>query len=125
MGLDTSHDCWHGSYGSFNRWRIEVARAAGLPPLDLMVGHYDGHGVTDPAILSTLPISWDAVRPTPLRLLLNHPDCEGELAWQDCAAIADALEALIPSMGEWTDRTQQFVNGLRLAAKRKENVDFH
>lgn len=27
MGLDTTHDCWHGSYGSFNAWRIQLAKA--------------------------------------------------------------------------------------------------
>lgn len=21
MGLDTSHDCWHGAYSAFTRWR--------------------------------------------------------------------------------------------------------
>jgi hypothetical protein len=29
MGLDTTHDCWHGSYGGFNRWRNAIAAAAG------------------------------------------------------------------------------------------------
>jgi hypothetical protein len=29
MGLDTSHDCWHGAYSAFMRWRSELCRAAG------------------------------------------------------------------------------------------------
>ncbi|QGH79670.1 hypothetical protein SEA_MINNIE_81 [Mycobacterium phage Minnie] len=31
MGLDTTHDCWHGAYGGFARFREVVGRAAGLP----------------------------------------------------------------------------------------------
>ena len=38
MGLDTSHDAWHGSYSTFNEWRNLIARAAGFPPLKEMVG---------------------------------------------------------------------------------------
>ncbi len=41
MGLDTSHDCWHGGpYSAFTRWRRELAKVAGLPPLDLMEGFW-------------------------------------------------------------------------------------
>ncbi len=29
MGLDTSHDCWHGAYSAFGRWRRAIAEAAG------------------------------------------------------------------------------------------------
>ncbi len=25
MGLDTSHDCWHGPYSQFMRWRTWLA----------------------------------------------------------------------------------------------------
>ncbi len=37
MGLDTTHDCWHGPYSSFNRWRTQLAAEIGLP-LPLMEG---------------------------------------------------------------------------------------
>jgi hypothetical protein len=40
MGLDTTHNCWHGAYSAFMRWRQEIAKAAGLPPLDLMEGFF-------------------------------------------------------------------------------------
>lgn len=39
MGLDTTHGCWHGAYSAFHRWRVEVAKAAGIP-LELMEGHW-------------------------------------------------------------------------------------
>ena len=29
MGLDTTHNAWHGSYTGFTRWRQAVAKAAG------------------------------------------------------------------------------------------------
>lgn len=45
MGLDTSHDCWHGAYSAFNRWREAVAKAAGIP-LQLMEGFW-GYGTVD------------------------------------------------------------------------------
>lgn len=153
MGLNTSHECWHGAYSAFNRWRTMLARVAGLPPLALMEGFYSEERavignpfwkqyeedkqrgyVGEETIWSQLPIRWEGLVPNALHTLLCHPDCEGEIAWQDCAAIADALEALIPKLpkgdagghiGDWRDKTQAFVDGLRLAAKKQENVEFH
>jgi len=37
MGLDTSHECWHGAYSAFTRWRHELATVAGYD-----VVHVDG-----------------------------------------------------------------------------------
>lgn len=153
MGLDTTHDCWHGAYSAFNRWRTKLAQVAGLPPLELMEGffHKDtavtgnpfwesynqdrigGHLQAD-SIWMRLPISWDCLKPDPLHELLHHSDCEGEIEWQRCAAIADSLERLLPKLptgedrghiGNWKDKTEQFITGLRAAHKAKENVEFH
>ncbi len=158
MGLDTSHDCWHGAYSAFHRWRCEIARAAGLPPLELMEGFYcrllaegewpnggvptlwpgpakGDHRVWPLArIDKLLPISWACLKPSPLHILLNHSDCEGEIAAADCTPIADALEALLANLpdeeggghiGNWRDTTKRFITGLRLAAQKNENVEFH
>lgn len=151
MGLDTSHNCWQGAYSAFMRWRRELAKVAGLPPLDLMEGFFsvDGGYSNNPFfeqrskdkaeghnehIWDSLPIKWESLKPSALHSLLNHSDCEGEIAWQDCEPIADELEKLIPLMpqgeagghiGNWRDKTKQFVDGLRLAHKSKENVNFH
>lgn len=151
MGLDTSHDCWHGAYSAFMRWRHEIARAAGLPPLSLMDGFYSpGEALSDPfwaangmrdierhgidLIKTSLPIKWSCLKPDPLYLLLHHSDCEGEIAAADCAGIADSLERILPNMpdgdggghiGVWRDKTQAFINGLRRAAAAGEPVDFH
>lgn len=151
MGLDTSHDCWHGAYSAFHRWRQELAKAAGLPPLDLMEGFYrcGDQNYADPIywarkglndekafddMRQQLPIKWDCLKPSPLHGLLHHSDCEGEIEADDCGAIADALEALLPKLpqgsggghiGNWRDKTQTFISGLRRASAANENVDFH
>src|SRR5436190_549965 len=101
MGLNLSHGCWDGAYSAFMRWRKELARAAGLPPLELMEGFFfkdrpvtgnpfwhqfedDQRSwyVHDGSIWSRLPISWNCLKPDPLHRLLYHSDCEGILLWQ-------------------------------------------
>lgn len=153
MGLDTTHDCWHGAYSDFMRWRMALAEAAGLPPLDLMEGFYVPVG--SPSGLPTfyargyeqeefcglrriderLPIRWGCLKPSPLHELLYHSDCDGEIPWESCGPIADALEALLPALdkmggdgghiGRYGDKTRTFIDGLRRAAEARENVEFH
>lgn len=154
MGLDCSHDAWHGAYSAFMRWRKEIAKVAGLPPLELMEGFYcptRGNGHDIPTIYlgpntddltrncitqleASLPIRWDCLKPSPLHELLNHSDCDGEIAADRCGPIADELEKLIPLLpdgeagghiGHWREKTQQFVKGLREAAAAGEPLDFH
>lgn len=157
MGLDCSHDAWHGAYSAFMRWRTEIAKVAGLPPLELMEGFYaplSGYreaGYGTPTIYlgpntdeltrncitrleSSLPIKWDCLKPSPLHELLNHSDCDGEIAADRCGPIADELEKLIPLLpdgeagghiGHWRRKTEQFVKGLREAAVAGEPLDFH
>ncbi len=120
MGLDCSHNAWHGAYSAFMRWRTKLAEIAGLPPLELMDGFYrplgDGsgmpptlyHGINtmQPAfgpgsrthmadLDNRLPIKWECLKPNPLYELLFHSDCEGEIASDRCGPIADELEKLI------------------------------
>jgi hypothetical protein len=158
MGLDTTHDCWHGAYSAFSRWREKLAEAAELPPLALMDGFYrppDPEALTwlapaegGPACGShfgphvfhwlegfrdRLPLRWEALKPDPLHLLLNHSDCDGKLEAKDCAGIADSLERLLPALdgdggghiGLWRGKTQTFIDGLRRAAAAGEDVGFH
>lgn len=113
MGLDTTHDCWHGSYSSFNRWRKKLCEVAGYGALNDRIGF----GGNEP---------WP--KDDPLVLLLHHSDCDGELDWTKCNDIANRLAACLPSMeraGEdYAAKTIQFIQGLRLAATNKENVEF-
>jgi hypothetical protein len=137
MGLDTSHDCWHGPYSAFMRWRVELAEAAGIPLL-LMEGFYssssqelwflDGLDETRQntilRLLKGAPISWDILKHDAVHELLHHSDCDGEIKWEVCGDMADSLEELLPKMKD-KHKTQCFIDGLRLAHGAKENVDFH
>ena len=149
MGLDTSHDCWHGGYGVFMIWRKALAHAAGLPPLDFMEGFYDDQVR---AVFSAdsgpftwhrtmwtqgLPIRWSCLRPDVLYELLDHSDCDGELKAHICAPLAERLDRLYWVMDGWKEDdpyfkrredymtwTERFAAGLRDAAEANENVEF-
>jgi hypothetical protein len=140
MGLDTSHGCWHGSYSAFNRWRMRLAEVVGIP-LPLMEGYYRsgsfwvGGGEPPYAVeeaMRFLPVKWGTLKPSPLHVLLNHSDCDGWIPAAECAPLADAMAALLPLLdgdggghvGSYREKTQEFINGLRLAAERGENVEF-
>ena len=182
MGLDISHNCWHGAYSAFMTWRIEIARAFGIP-LVLMerfwgYGPYqetireivsrheiksafsrspDGSFVAtrenvmgvlsevskkDPEfsamqtvledVLPHLPLKWTAFKPDPIHILLSHSDCDGIIESSDCGPIADSLEHILPDLrgdfgghvGDIREKTQIFIDGLRLAAACGEKVEF-
>jgi hypothetical protein len=153
MGLDLSHEAWHGAYSAFRRFRIGLAKAAGIP-LGMMAEYYDPVAMTamveqTPAALGSpggmlrswfeadaapyLPISWDVLADDPLIVLLDHSDCDGEIDAADCGALADRIEELIPLLpkaddpghiGNWEAKARQFVAGLRLAASRGEDIEF-
>lgn len=115
MGLDTTHECWHGSYSSFNAWRRWLAGKAGFD-LDSMLG-FGGH--TD----------WSTVS-SGLVPLLNHSDCDGEISPDDAALIAPALDEVVENATEqdepWmVERARQFSRGCKVASSLKEHIEFH
>lgn len=114
MGLDTSHNAWHGPYSSFNKFRNEVCIAAGLGKLD----DYEGFGGSK---------GWKFVKEQPLNALLNHSDCDGAIAWQEGEALAIALELVACKMPDeyYCEKALQFAAGCRLAASKQENIEFH
>jgi hypothetical protein len=131
MGLDTSHDAWRGPYSRFNAFRRRLAELAGFPPLDEMEGFKYNKDTYKP-----LPdaLSWDGC-PGDRRLvpLLNHSDCDGEIAPECCGPIADALEELAAKLPDdpntedgWQRRYMlRFAKGCRAAAAAGEPIDFH
>lgn len=148
MGLIFSHGAWNGGYSGFMTWRKKVAQVAGLPPLELMEGFYNP--ITNNGLPTLycgdrdkltylqhlddeLPIKWSCLKKDPLHILLTHSDSQGYIKSSDCVKIAKSLEKLIVLMPEgegpghvrnWKETTQNFVNGLKLAAELKEKLVF-
>ena len=133
MGLDTTHDCWHGAYSAFTRWRNKLAEVAGYK-------FYKEGGIDQPLIdwghitQENLFGQWKETPKDPLMVLIAHSDCEGEIFPEQAEPLADRLEALLPLLpddeagghiGNWRAKTQQFIDGLRAAAKEDEPVEFH
>jgi hypothetical protein len=134
MGLDTTHDCWHGAYSAFSLWRNTLAVAAGY---DL----YKVDGVFECALIDwghikdeTLQGKWDKTPDDPLLVLIAHSDCEGCIYPEQQIALADRLEQLIPLLPnggngghiwDYKEVTKKFADGLRFAFSEKEAVGFH
>src|SRR5262245_29101748 len=141
MGLDTSHDCWHGAYSAFTRWRNAIAAAAGYYVLPVEWG---GGRTIDTVMLDwhryqngELMGEWKETPHDPLLVLFAHSDCDGVIHPAQAAPLADALEALLPKIedapdgghigarGGYVEVTKKFIAGLRKAAAAGEDVDFH
>ncbi len=120
MGLDTTHDCWHGGYHSFMRWRTKLCEVAGYG----LITYYEGFGGKKP---------WP--KDDVLVVLLNHSDCDGEIEAEYCKPLADRLTELLPALekagdggghiGFYAEKTKIFISGLLDAHENKENVKFH
>ena len=143
MGLDTSHDCWHGAYSAFLRWRHTLAEAAGYKireptPEERDAGIYsksvDLHWemFEDKNYLG----EWDTVPgDDPLLFLIVHSDCDGVIHPAQGIHIARRLEQLLPLLDDaeaighirphMRAKTQQFIDGLKAAAAAGEDVEFH
>jgi|SRR6185369_3412407 len=141
MGLDTSHDCWHGSYSAFTRWRNTIAEVAGYSLMEPTPEEREKYFV-----VSKYPmIEWDGIEEKnyggdwsqmpgdPLIVLIAHSDCDGVIHPEHGRPLADRLEQLLPLLpeedapghiGNWRDKTQRFIDGLRQAARLGEDVEF-
>lgn len=146
MGLDTTHGAWHGACSAFHRWRTEIARVAGFPPLELMEGFYNPErfkwelenlteysGIKAIFTGPSLPIKWEKFRSDPLVVLLHHSDCDGDLTYGQCGKIAKRLRELLPLIdgdlggyiGNVKEKTLTFIEGCELAHSNKEKLRFH
>lgn len=143
MGLDTSHDAWHGAYSSFGAWRREVAIAAGLIEEDQTLfpkQYYDPENMRDSPLdweklnlMTDCEGVWHEEPEDPIWYLINHSDCDGVIQFAHLLPLADRLEKLVPLVDmkdyhytEWQEsKTQRFVDGLRAAYNAGEDLDFH
>lgn len=118
MGLDTSHECWHGPYSSFHSWRKAIATAAGLD-LDKL---WEDTATNSNATTGR----WTETPDNALMVLLLHSDCDGVIQHAQCKPLADALMPLVAKVpDQWRAATVRFIAGLITADAVREDVDFH
>jgi len=139
MGLDCSHGAFNGAYSSFNRFRKFIVAATGgsWPP------HAPGFALSDNMyrVGATEDDADYAREDWPgLYELLDHSDCDGEIAPEMCTKVADDLERLMPAFEDLEHRTEpagghlqhtgyvgairKFIAGCRLAAASDEPLEF-
>jgi hypothetical protein len=112
MGIDFSHCDAHWAYSGFDRFRTRLAAQIGID-LDKMEG-FGGRQ------------SWLHIV-DPIKGLLDHSDCDGELTAEQCRTIAPRLRELVAGWQE-EDRDKQMAlelaKGLEAAASSDESLQF-
>ncbi len=118
MGLDTTHNCWHGPYSSFNRFRFSLAKQIGID-----LNEYDGYDKGGTKILTDIKHD--------LMPLFNHSDCDGELSVEESTQISKGLTQVLENFNEeikadfdFKEKIMQFKTGLLDAITKNEIVYF-
>ena len=146
MGLDTSHDAFHGAYSAFNRFRMAVAKAIGgsFPPHDeeflAKDGGVDTHGEPYKPEWWYWGEGYSRETHPGLYEFFMHSDCDGEIPPEKCRQVADELEVLLPEIAKLDDSqwnwghvfhqggfsgvTRKFIDGCRGAADAGEPLTF-
>lgn len=125
MGLDTTHDCWHGSYSWFTWWRNYLAELGGYVPsegyIPLAAINYDMYD--EECFLG----EWEVYKIyDPLLYLLVHSDCDGVIHPKEGRLLHARLVELLPLVNEeWEEKTNLFIDGLKEAYENNEDVEFH
>lgn len=127
MGLDTTHDCWHGAYGGFKIFREAVGKAAGLPYRkakdgDGLVLDIDWEQVTEGQIAGQwgkqdpvgyrTPGSYDPPIRDDVLYLLIHSDCGGKLRRGYLPRLRKRLSELVPAYEKLVAETDTYRNYL-------------
>lgn len=115
MGIEFSHCEARWGYGAFNNFRTKLAKEIGID-LDRMEGFVsDGCG-----------LSWDKIM-DPIKDLLDHSDCDGDLTPKQCRTIAPRLKELVV---DWSDEDPDkrkallLAEGMAWAAEQNEKFLF-
>jgi hypothetical protein len=124
---------------SFNQLRNEIARAAGYQIEASRVETPWGTRANEETVVldqKHFPPGhelgeWDEMPKDPLLILLAHSDYNGRIKAEHCAALADALEVVLPKLAGSADRpstdrgaTHAMIVGLRRASAANEDVEF-
>lgn len=126
MGLDTTHNAFHGAYSAFRRFREAVCVSTG--------GSWDSENrcflVGDDFSSETHPGLFE---------FFGHSDCDGEISPEMCGKIVDEMTGLLPAIKNLTGDfegghisrdggliavTQRFIDGCREAAANNEPLKF-
>lgn len=146
MGLDCSHDAWSGAYSAFNRFRQAIAFATGgsFPPHyqrnedGTLKADFAGNLIRDDTMdQEQIYLANGFTRETNPGLyeFLTHSDCDGEIAPDICAKLADEMEALLPKLDLLKEAgghmpygpaaaARRFIAGCREAAAANEPLEF-
>lgn len=131
MGLDTTHDAWHGPYSAFREFRDELGKVSGFN-----VKNYDWDSITNEQLLG----HWGDVKPEikdgiydtprhdPILYLLIHQDCEGEIEYQHLPGLMKSLETLRSNfdLSDYTEESlDQFIEGIKSAIDAGQSLGFH
>lgn len=135
MGLDTTHDAFSGGYGTFNKFRSIIAKAAGVsyPPHERPLVCSDGDVIIDPSDnLIYVPGTKEDFRnrnPGMAAFLFSN-DCEGEFSPKICKQMADEIEAVLPKI-TFDDRehtyieiAKRYISGCRLAYSKRQKLRY-
>lgn len=153
MGLDTSHNCWHGSYTGFARWRNDIGRIIGWGTEERLSGAGEGYMIpegrvpeqaapadeirTEDGETYTIHWSqaydnsvwlghWDTDPEDVIDVLMVHSDCEGIIPHRFLDPLVMRLLEIGKQQDGWyLDATKLFIAGLMDANDRGEDVDFH
>ena len=112
MGTIASHKCFVGSASGFHLLRSELAKTAGLPPLDLMEGHFTEEIARDTLVLEAmvenaralghdvvrLPVRCESLGFDDLITLLRIRDSDGRIEQRQCEALAARIVTLLPAI---------------------------
>jgi hypothetical protein len=114
MGLDTTHNAWHGPYSLFNRFRQNLMFA------------YNGTNLMDYAGYNGV-IPMKNITDKGLYILFNHCDCDGEILPADCKLISDSLlELSLKITDDYVlEQAFQFSKGCLDAYNSNEILEFN